>query len=121
MVPMPQLRCTWIYPTGIKKRSNIIVHSQTLFHIETFVRPSDFFEYETWGVLLPEELATNKIGLREEIVEAVLAKKICTTPPPNCLRWRCMKKHLFLFPCILQRICSNRSCVKFRGDQVPAA
>ena len=34
-----------------------------------------FCERETWGVLVPEELATNRMGIMEETAKTVLDKK----------------------------------------------
>ena len=77
------------------------------------------FEWEPWGVLLPEELTTDKVAITEETVDAVLAKNF-RTKKPKFWRCRCMTKSLFLFPWILQKMWSNWLNVNFQGYLVLA-
>ena len=74
-----------------------------------------FCKQETGGVVQPNKLTLDKMGVMDETVAPVLAGNTHTKPPPPVLCWRCTKKQLFLFPWALRIMWSNWSRGNFWG------
>ena len=70
------------------------------------------------GGVLPDEQASDKVGVTDKTVAEVLAGK---HPPKKNLvfHWNCMMQLLFLSPWIIQRNWSSRWFEKIRGALVP--
>ena len=54
--------------------------------------------------MLPNEQATDSMGFTEKTVAEVLTGKHPTEKKIHFLSYKCMRKHLFLFPWKLQRM-----------------
>ena len=73
------------------------------------------------GGVLTKELAIYKTCVIEETIETVLAKTNQHSKNPTVLHWRCMKKYLFLFPLILQRMWLDWLYVNCWGARIPVS
>ena len=71
-------------------------------------------DQETGGVMQPDKLASEKMGVMDETAASVLAGKHLHDPPP-VLHRRCTTKRLFLFPLKLRRMWTNRSRRNYWG------
>ena len=77
---------------------------------------------EQWFIyLLPKKMASDKIGVMEETVTSILAKNICTTPPPPCYMLKVYNKINIFIPVDIMEDVIELVARKILGSLGPGA